>query len=193
MTRPHLSRQPLGAPAAEPVTLADLKAWLRLDGSDEDDLLVALLAAARLAVEEAAGRRLVTQDWRLVRDTWPPDGVLTLPLAPVQAVSAVRVRDAAGGATVLPASAWVLDSASDPPRLALLEAPPIPGRRLGGIEVDLSAGYGPPGAVPEPLRMAVRLTAARLFEHRGDGPDVNVAALPPAAAALIAPFRRGRL
>ncbi|MFZ4532796.1 MAG: head-tail connector protein [Alsobacter sp.] len=193
MTRPHLSCQPLGVPAAEPLTLADLKAWLRLDGSDEDDLLVALLTAARCAVVEAAGRRLVTQDWRMVLDAWPPDGILTLPLAPVQAVTAVRVRDAAGGATVLPASAWLLDASSDPPRLLLMGSPQAPGRRLGGIEVDLTAGYGPPAAVPEPLRMAVRLTAACLYEHRGDGPDKAVAAVPPAAATLIAPFRRVRL
>jgi len=193
MTRPHLSRQPLGVPAAEPLTLADLKAWLRLDGSDEDDLLASVLSAARLAVEEAAGQPLVTQDWRLVLDAWPPDGILTLPLAPVQAVTAMRVRDATGGATVLPANAWLLDAAGDPPRLALSGSPPVPGRRLGGIEVDLTAGYGPPAAVPEPLRMAVRLTAARLFEHRGDGPDETGAAVPPVAAALIAPFRRVRL
>jgi uncharacterized phiE125 gp8 family phage protein len=184
---------PLLRPAAEPVTLADLKAWIRLDGSDEDDVLAALLATARLAVEEAAGGRLVTQDWRLVLDAWPPDGVLTLPLAPVQAVTAVRVRDAAGGAMVLPASAWLLDAASDPPRLVLVGSPQVPGRRLGGIEVDVTAGYGPPAAVPEPLRMAVRLTAARLFEHRGDGRDETGAAVPPAAVALIAPFRRVRL
>ncbi len=184
---------PLRGPATEPVTLADLKAWLRLDGGDEDDLLVALLTAARLAVEEASGRRLVTQDWRLVRDAWPPDGVLILPLAPVQAVTVVRVRDAAGGAMVLPPSAWLLDAANDPPRLLLVGSPPVPGRRLGGIEVDVTAGYGPPAAVPEPLRMAVRLTAARLFEHRGDGQDETGAAVPPAAAALIAPSRRVRL
>lgn len=184
---------PLRGPVAEPVTLVDVKAWLRLDGSDEDDLLAAVLTAARLAVEEAAGRRLVTQDWRLVLDVWPPDGVLILPLAPVQAVTAVRVRDAAGGATVMPASVWVLDSASDPPRLVLLGSPPEPGRIIGGIEVDLTVGYGPPSAVPEPLRMAVRLTAACLYENRGDGPDKADAAVPPAAIALMAPFRRVRL
>ena len=184
---------PLLAPATEPVSLADLKAWLRLDGSDEDDLLASVLSAARLAVEEATGRRLVTQDWRLVLDVWPPDGVLTLPLAPVQAVTALRVRDATGGATVLPASAWLLDAASEPPRLVLPGPPPVPGRRLGGIEVDLTAGYGPASAVPEPLRMAVRLTAGCLYENRGDGPDKAVAVLPPAAIALVAPYRRVRL
>ena len=184
---------PLRGPATEPVSLADLKAWLRLDGSDEDDLLAAVLSAARLAVEEATGRRLVTQDWRLVLDAWPPDGVLTLPLAPVQAVTALRVRDATGTATVLPATGWLLDADSDPPRLVLAGPLPVPGRRLGGIELDLTAGYGPSSAVPEPLRMAVRLTAASLYENRGDGPDKAASAVSPAAIALIAPYRRVRL
>ena len=47
--------------------------------------------------------------------------------------------------------------------------------------------------LPEPLRMAVRLTAASLYENRGDGPDKAASAVSPAAIALIAPYRRVRL
>ena len=41
----------LAGPAMEPVLLAEMKAHLRLDGTAEDDLLGALIAAARVAVE----------------------------------------------------------------------------------------------------------------------------------------------
>jgi uncharacterized phiE125 gp8 family phage protein len=177
-------------PALEPLTLAELKAHLRIDTSDEDTLLASLLAAARQMIEQASGRRLLSQGWRLVLDAWPPGGLVHLPVSPVLAVTAIRVFAADGGATLLAPATWQLDTASDPARLNV-PSPPAPGRRLAGIEIDLTAGYGTAAnAVPEPLRHGVRLLAARFYEERGDGPSRD---LPVEIAALIAPFKRARL
>jgi uncharacterized phiE125 gp8 family phage protein len=55
-------------PAAEPVTLAEAKAHLRLADSSEDDLLTGLIRAARQDVERATGMALIDQHWRLVLD-----------------------------------------------------------------------------------------------------------------------------
>ena len=51
----------IAPPGEEPVTLAEAKAWCRIDAADEDALLSALIAAARLQVESLTGRALVTQ------------------------------------------------------------------------------------------------------------------------------------
>lgn len=177
-------------PTVEPVTLAELKSHLRLDSTDEDTLLTSLVSIARQAVEQASGQRLLAQDWRLVLDCWPSGGIVRLPLAPMRAVTAIRVFGADGSATALVSANWRLDASQEPARLAV-SSPPAPGRRFAGIEIDVTAGYGAtPGDVPEPLRQAVRLWAARLYEERGDG----VARDPPAEiAALIAPYRPARL
>jgi uncharacterized phiE125 gp8 family phage protein len=44
-------------PLAEPVTLADLKAHLRIDANDEDDLLEGLIRVARAHLEAVTGWR----------------------------------------------------------------------------------------------------------------------------------------
>ena len=83
----------LTAPAVEPLTLAEAKAYLRVETPDDDDLIAALIAGARIHVEAETRRALITQSWRLSRDAWPPDGRLSVLPAPLQTLTAVRVYD----------------------------------------------------------------------------------------------------
>ena len=93
-------------PAGEPLGLADLKAFLRLDGVEEDALVLATAAAARAHLEAMTGRLFLRQGWRILRDAFPPTGRLTLPIGPILSLDAVTVagdyrlviRDAAGAA-----------------------------------------------------------------------------------------------
>lgn len=182
----------LAAPAIEPVSLADLKAHVRVTGPDEDVGLLAMTVAARATVERLAHRYLITQSWRAHFDAIPADGRLELPFFPVQSVIAVRTLSVTGAATVVPASAYVVDAASEPARLQFLDAPPQPGRPIAGVEVDAVVGYGlTADTVPPPLRQAVLILAARWYERRGDGsgsPD-----LPDEVARLTEAFRPRRL
>ncbi|MFD1333894.1 head-tail connector protein, partial [Methylopila musalis] len=68
----------LTAPAAEPLGLADAKAYLRLDHDDEDALLGELIASARAEVERLTRRVLVAQRWRLDAPVPPPGGAVKL-------------------------------------------------------------------------------------------------------------------
>ena len=51
----------LAAPAAEPISLVEAKAWLRLDTADDDAVVTPLIVAARQAVEAEARVRLISQ------------------------------------------------------------------------------------------------------------------------------------
>lgn len=168
----------LTAPAAEPLGLAEAKAFLRLEHDAEDALVASLIAAARLHVEKATRLVLVAQRWRL--DVRPPrDGApIRLKPRPVREVEGVRLRARDGTLTVLAPAAWRFDWASE--TLTLLAAPVA----ADMIEIDIAAGYGPPADVPESLRLALRRLVADGFARRGgaDGPPTDV-------FDLIAPYR----
>lgn len=61
-------------PAAEPVSLIEAKEHLRVDWSDDDALISALISAAREYAESICRRVFVTQSWKLVLDTFPSPG-----------------------------------------------------------------------------------------------------------------------
>jgi uncharacterized phiE125 gp8 family phage protein len=183
----------VSGPAVEPITLAEMKAYLRVDEDEtaQDDLISGLIKAARLTVEAASRRILIEQHWRVVLDRWPRDGVVLLPLTPLIAVDAIRITDAAGTVTELPDDAFETDAMSDPPRI-IVSGAPEPGKPHNGISVALRAGFGTTAdAVPATLKLAVRILVAHWFENRGD--VVGEQILPPEALALVAPFQRVRL
>lgn len=183
-------------PALEPVTVSEAKAFMRIDGSAEDVLIASLLLTSRLHIETALGLALITQSWRLTLDEWPRARSLAIPLKPVAAVDAVRVRNAAGVAVTIAALEYIVDGKGMPPRLVRTGPVwPVPGRSVAGIEIDFTAGYGAtPTDVPEPIRHAILMLAAHWYEHRDPieigRPETRI---PAAVSDLLMPFRMKRL
>ncbi len=180
----------LAAPAVEPVTLAEAKAYLRVEHNDDDALIAALVAGSRIHVEAQTRRALITQSWRLSFDSWPPDGRIVIVPAPLKSLIAARVYDVDGNTQALNTQAFALDSAGS----ALLFAPwalTQPGRIAAGIELDVSVGYGAAATdVPEALRQAIRALTAHWYENRGLAANGRESAVLPATVnALIAPYR----
>jgi uncharacterized phiE125 gp8 family phage protein len=181
----------LTPPAVEPVTLADAKAWLRVEHDDDDDVITALIAGARMHVEAQTRRALITQTWRLVRDAWPHDGRIAVLPAPLQSIDTVRVYDDAGVAQTVDLQAFTLDTAAAAGVIVFVPwSAPAPGRPFAGIELDVTVGFGDaPTDVPEPLRQALKLLVTHWYENRGVVASGAAAALPANLAALIAPYR----
>jgi len=180
-------------PAAEPLTLAEAKAFLRIDHTEEDGVIAMLLTAARQMVESATGRILLWQTWRVTLDAWPASGVLLAPLSPVSALLAARVHGADGAVLPLAPDLFTVAADRTPALIAMDPARlPAPGRMRGGIELDLRLGYGASAeAVPGDLRHAVRLLLAHFFEHRDERAGGMM--LPQAVDSLLRPYRRVRL
>ena len=183
----------LTPPAVEPLTLAEIRAHLRLDGEEEDALLLALAIVAREHLERETGLVLAAREFRLCLDDWPVDGIVTIARGPVRAVTAVTVYDSEGEPQAVDLDGHLLDGQARPARLWLRHLPQ-PDRAMNGIEVEFSGGFGESGAdVPETLKRAMLLHVAAMFAARGVvAPDAQPAVVPSGYDRLIAPFcRRG--
>lgn len=187
----------LAGPAIEPVTLAEARAFLRVDETAEDGLIATLIAAARLHIEGTTARALIAQSWRLVLDCWPADRVVPLPVGPVMSLTAVTAYDADDAPHELALDQFLAETGVTPARLLLpraIEGMPVL-RERQGIEIDYAAGYGTDAAdVPTDLRQALLVLVAYWFEHRdavimaGSGSVV-----PSGFERMLAPYRRVRL
>ncbi len=179
----------IAPPARLPVTVADARAWLRVEDTEEDALIEGLIAAAARRIEFECGLALITQQWRYLRDCWPRDGRLALPIHPVQAITAMRVLTEDGLVTV-PTSAYETSLAARPARIRALKGFPPPGHGLDVVQVDLVAGFGDdPADVPADLRQALLLIVAHWFETREGLTAEGFAGLPAEALALLGPWR----
>jgi uncharacterized phiE125 gp8 family phage protein len=180
-------------PQAEPVTLADAKAQLRISHADDDQLIGTLISSARRVVEGRTALCLIRQQWMQFRDAWPEDGVMALPLWPIISVEELAVFGEDDQKAVIEPSHYVVDAASRPARVMLRGSRlwQRPGRAMNGIALTVEAGFGAtPESVPEPLRLAMLQLVAHWYENRGtDAPPPP----PVTVDALLAPYRWVRL
>lgn len=169
-------------PAGEPVSLAEAKQHLRVDGGDDDLLIGSLIVAARQAAETKTGRQLITARWKLVLDAFPGPlmqsasgasfsllgHAILLAKCPVQSAVSIEYLDMNGTTQVMPASDYVLDAACEPARLTPAFGktwpPTLP--QMGAVSVTFDAGYGTASAVPEGLKSWIKLRVGSLYGHR---------------------------
>jgi uncharacterized phiE125 gp8 family phage protein len=156
-------------PTAEPLTPADAKAHYRQDFADDDALVPTWITAARRKVEQDTGRALMTQTWDLFLDgfprTWRP---IELPWPPLQSVTGVYATDATGVEQTVDPAIYVVDTASEPARLGLVNGAiwPTDLRRFQPGRVRLVAGYASAAAIAEELRRAMALVIGWLAQNR---------------------------
>jgi hypothetical protein len=104
------------APAAEPLSLDDAKAYLRVDHGDDDTFISSLIVTSRLQVETALDLALIQQSWRWV-GTVAPDRIVLLRPFPCFPLMLSR-----GSTTVWRRRYWTMVSRSMPARVRRLSA-----------------------------------------------------------------------
>jgi uncharacterized phiE125 gp8 family phage protein len=193
-------------PAEEPVDLDLVRRHCRVDADYDDDLLAVYQTAAREWAEGYLNRALITQELRytitnsppptaspLVPQSlivfplnWPPliRKPINLPRAPCTKVIEVAwgpVDDLA----VADEDLYTVNLGVEPAQV-MIQPSLVPMIPAMSVRFDFAAGYGDTGvAVPMPIRSAILLLTAFLYEGRG---DVNSEG-PDAAWSLMTPYR----
>ncbi|CAM5401939.1 Phage gp6-like head-tail connector protein OS=Afipia felis OX=1035 GN=NCTC12722_02678 PE=4 SV=1 [Afipia felis] len=185
-------------PAIMPVSLAEAKAHLRVDFSEDDALINGLIAAATEHLDGWAGvlgRALVEQTWRQDFDAF--DRCFGLPVGPVLSIEGIDWKDGTGDKYTIDADSYFrvtdsggrefvkfVDGFEYPSGLAMSEA----------VTVTYKAGYATVDGkttVPAPLKVAILLLVGNWYANRETVTVGQVGVeLPLAANALIAPYRR---
>jgi uncharacterized phiE125 gp8 family phage protein len=181
MTHPDIAVVRVTAPAVSPLTLSEVKLYLRIEHTAEDALVAQWIQAATEAAEKFLGVSLITQSHRLwVRAPW--SACLHMPKGPIQEIQTAEIRGLDGSTTTLDPETYVLY-----PARALLQWLSVPvGEEL---IITYVAGFGDGASdVPSLIRQGMLHHIAAMAEAREGG-----AGIPDLAKALYQPFREVRI
>lgn len=179
-------------PAALPVTLAEIKAHLRVLHASEDALIERYVRAAVAQAENMTGRSLITRGLTVACDALPYGRrPLVLLRPPVTAVNSLRYLDADGIEQTMAGATLTLV-----PSLTTAEIVPASGNWPAStpaprsVVISYTAGYGAAGSdVPEDLRAAIFLLAEHHYYHRSAVADTSMSVVPLGVEALLSPYR----
>lgn len=150
------------------VTLVEAKAHLRVDTSDDDTLITAMITAATEAAEQATGRAIMAQTWELTLDAFP--AALELTRVPVDSITSVTYVDLDGTDQTLSALLYSLDNADDfgPAYVVPAYGTEWPETRdeINAVQVRYAAGYTDAAAVPESIKSWIKLQVGAMYENR---------------------------
>lgn len=183
-------------PEVEPVTLAEVKQQSRLyaDVTDEDDVVLMYLRAAREMIEKEISQICIEQTLMAYFDGFPRycddrPREIELPIGPATSVSKVEYRDSDGNWVELDASLWELAGKRQPGRLVLTPNSSWPsdvyGTRAESVRVEYVAGRSEIAKVPNTIRQAILLQAAFFYDNRVPVEDRKSFVLARSVEALI--------
>ena len=195
------------APTQEPVSLQEVKEYLRVEDNTDERILRPFIETARKFAEEHTGRSLMTQTVSFFTDAYDEladplfegfrtgpylnyyKNYINLPTAPVVSVSSVSTFADDDTETTMAASRYYVDNVREPARIVLRNGETFPTalRVANAIKVVFVAGYSSAFTVPEPISMGMLQHIAYLYEHRGDMYEAQKP-LPSVIRTLYAPY-----
>lgn len=173
----------------EPITLSELKQHLRFpEGSDEDELLLQLIMAAREYGEHYTRRALAEQTLELIQDRFPSVSYIDLPYPPLRSVAWIKYRDSDGVDHTLPTDSYSVDNDREPGRVVLQNGAawpvftPFPS---SSVRIQFAAGYD---TLPNTIRQALLMLIGHWYENREATGNVS-GEIAFSVHALLAPYR----
>lgn len=149
----------------EPVTVAEAKTRLRIDGTDDDTDLTMMIADARDMCEHETGRSIAASTWEIKLDAFP-EGEIQLFHPPVLTIESVTYIDENGATQTLASSAYALDNYIEPGWVLRAHNTEWPATldTANAVTVRYTAGYG--SSCPPALKDWILAHVGNSYAHR---------------------------
>ena len=184
------------APVVEPVTLTEMKLFLREDYSDNDTLITAQITAARQWVEKEIQQSLVQRTYRA--DLWAFDYTFYMPVPPLASVSSIKYynTDSPQVLTTLDSTVYRTDTGYGIVYLNSGSSWEAVSTRHDAVQITFVAGYAPDTSspvdhaanVPEGIKAAIKLQVGDMFSNRETSTPLKITML-PTVDRLLAVYR----
>ena len=180
-----MSYKIITAVATEPVTLTEAKLHLKVDSTDDNDLITALITAAREAGEQYTQIGFAPQTLEMVLDEFPDDGeAIELELGPVASITHIKYTDTAGAEQTVSSADYALSTYGSVHRALPDYGVSWPDTQdvAEAVRVRYVTGYT---TLPKAAKQAMLLLIGHWYRNREAVSDKPMSDVPLAALHLL--------
>lgn len=179
---------------AEPVATSDIKRQVNLPTSftGDDAWIADAITGVRKLFERRipGGRAFINQTWDLTLDKFPKgDDAIEFPYPPLASITSIAYYDASGSTASLASSDYQTRLPTEQPgwiKPAVNKNWPSTQNREDAVTIRYVAGYGSAASnVPMPIRHAIKMQVAHLYENREAFGEKPLHEVPVAVDALL--------
>lgn len=179
--------------AVLPVSVADMKVYLRVDQSSEDSLIQAQIEAAAAYLENDLSCALLTQTIQETHDGFPKTGEVKLRIYPVISLTSATYTDSSGSSATWDAANYTTANlnSSRGQRASIAPKqdkvwPTDAALQIGSVLYTYQAGFGATVAdIPKPIIDAIKIMVADMYQAR----ESQVKQLPTTVDFLVQPYK----
>lgn len=184
-------------PDGDPVTIQEAKDYLRLtdDFNEHNDLIISLISAATAQAETFTRRKLISQQWSIYWDGFPPLRRLELMLVPFISLDKFEYLDQATGIFKdMDTGIYDTDDRSLVPAIMLNSLVPMwPLTKyltINSVHVKVTCGYGDASDVPAGIKMAILRMVSSWYDSSSDLiTGITMNKVPFTAERLLMPYK----
>lgn len=151
------------------VDVGEMKDHHRIFHDMHDDLVDGYIKAATETLQEYAGRRFLEETWDVVLDEFPADDWIELPIGKLASVTSLQYTDDDGVTQSVALGNLVEDKGDDHKRprvyLAYNQSWPSVRGDYRGVKLRAKLGWANQAAVPDAVKLAVKLLGSFFYEH----------------------------
>lgn len=187
----------LTPPTAEPITLEEVKARLRMTATADDALITSLIAPARAFAEKICGYSLASKTYIFSLRSFPwPHESIKLPVPPVSAIESITYLDADGDTQTWDAAEYMIGLTQIPavvrPRKGFTYPATLQAGDMDTVFVQFQAGpaEGALGIDFTNIYEAVRQLTVHFYSHPEAINSDNLSEMPLGIQANLKPRYR---